>query len=251
MRKYHHNIDDDDDDDGKDTTSVAAHLTHISQSGGGGAFRHFPPSVLLCKLAPTERGACRVRGGPRQRGASGTEHQRDCRPLVCRRVSGARRLPTAASGRQQGGEEKTTRYTHTHLRRHRVPAETHTESRRTNAHNWQPAKHRRSIAALCRATRGQVCLPTQAFLETFHSNLPAEVALMLSSGAALSQCPEGGEEKHPQKAGNTVGLFTLLGTGRKRPFSCRMAGDLVKHLAAFNDSCEERLQLEPQRAPAV
>lgn len=46
-----------------------------------------------------------------------------------------------------------------------------------------------------------------------------------------------------------MGLFTLLGAGRKRLFLCWVAIDLVKHLDVFSGACKERL--EPQWSSGV
>lgn len=145
---------------------------------------------------------------------------------MCRRVSGARRLPTAASGRQQqgrggGGGEKKQQDTHTRLRRHRVPAETHREQ--THKRTQLPATG--NLQGADGSLREASLPPSSSFFWRRSTEASRQNSLSCFPVALHESMPLRWEEKYPQKAGNTAGLFTLLGAGREGPFSCRMAND--------------------------
>lgn len=167
----------------------------------------------------------------------------------CLGQDGSQQLPLDGSrGGAGGGGERKNNKIHRHAYADTESRQKHTERADAQTHttgcDWKPAKHRRFIA------RGQSASRLKLFWRR-STKTSRQNSLSCFPVALHESMPLRVGRKISRKAGNTVGLFTLLGAGRKGPFSCRMANDLVKHLAALSDSCEERLQLEPQRAPAV
>lgn len=135
---------------------------------------------------------------------------------MCRRVSGARRLPTAASGRQQqrGGERKNNKI-HTHAYADTESRQKHTQRADAQTHttgcDWQPAKHRRFVA------RGQSASQLNLFwrrsTKTSRQNSLSGFPVALHESMPLRW-----EEKYPEKQG-TLWVCSLFWAQEERgPF---------------------------------